>query len=322
MKKIIEIDHWTELKNEVIHGDCFEGMAKIPDKSINLIIFDPPYFEVKGDFDFKFKDRNEWIELNRNCAIEFKRILADNGSLYVFGHAKKIAYQQMAYDEYFKLENSLIWEKVECQTNRGYETFRSYMPVTERILFYSNEIVNINGLCVNNCRDYLRSEIERAKGKIIFKEVNQALGTADNGGGIASAVLSLNKEVPAMITKEYYEKLRAWLNERKEYEYLRKEYEDLRRPWSNEKRLTDVLKYSQEANITKKFQHPTQKPPKLLEDLIMCSSRKGDIILDPMSGSFSTARASKDLGRDFIGFELEKEYCEIGEKRLEQGVLF
>lgn len=68
--------------------------------------------------------------------------------------------------------------------------------------------------------------------------------------------------------------------------------------------------------------HPTKKPLDLLKYLVLTYSKEGDIILDPFMGSWTTARACKDLGRDFIGFELEEKYCEIGEKRLEQMVLF
>ena len=61
------------------------------------------------------------------------------------------------------------------------------------------------------------------------------MGTATNGGGVASAILSLNKAVPAFITKKHYIKLQEWLNNGKEYEYLRKEYEDLRYTFNNQK---------------------------------------------------------------------------------------
>lgn len=70
------------------------------------------------------------------------------------------------------------------------------------------------------------------------------------------------------------------------------------------------------------YTHPTRKPLNLIRYLVQTYSKEGDILLDPFMGSWTTARACKDLGRDFIGFELEKEFCEKGEKRLEQEVLF
>jgi site-specific DNA-methyltransferase (adenine-specific) len=67
--------------------------------------------------------------------------------------------------------------------------------------------------------------------------------------------------------------------------------------------------------------HPTQKPVELFQWLIKEYSVETDLILDPFMGSWTTARACKDLGRNFIGFELEKKYCEIGEERLKQEVM-
>ncbi len=63
--------------------------------------------------------------------------------------------------------------------------------------------------------------------------------------------------------------------------------------------------------------HPTQKPEKLIAKLILASSNKGDVILDPFVGSGTTSVTAKKLGRHFIGIEREKEYAAICEKRLE-----
>ena len=316
----LEKNGWEYGINKIINADCLEVMRKMPDNCVNLIVCDPPYFNIKGDFDFNMT-KKQWEELHSVLAVEFKRILTDNGSLLLFGHAKNIAYQQVIFDEYFNLENSLVWEKTECHTRKGVGQFRCFAPVTERILFYSKENVNIENNCVTLCRDYLRSEITKAKGDISFKKINSVFESATNGGGVASAVLSLKKEIPAFITKDHYLKLRQWLN-KKEYKYLKKEYEDLRRPFNNIFKLTDVMKFSQEVNITGKYKHPTQKPPKLIEALIQTCSRGGDLVLDPMAGSFSTARACLDTGRNFISCDMEKEYCEIGENRLKQQNLF
>ena len=68
--------------------------------------------------------------------------------------------------------------------------------------------------------------------------------------------------------------------------------------------------------------HPTQKPKKLLTYLITTYSKEdSDIIYDPFMGSGTTARACIDLGRSYIGSEISKEYCDIAEQRLRQGVL-
>jgi len=62
--------------------------------------------------------------------------------------------------------------------------------------------------------------------------------------------------------------------------------------------------------------HPTEKPHILIEKLIEYFSKEGDVVLDPFIGSGTTAVACKKLNRNFIGFEISEEYCDIANKRL------
>jgi site-specific DNA-methyltransferase (adenine-specific) len=63
--------------------------------------------------------------------------------------------------------------------------------------------------------------------------------------------------------------------------------------------------------------HPTQKPEKLIAKLVLASSRRGDVVLDPFLGSGTTSVVAKKLGRQYIGIEQEETYCLLAEKRLE-----
>lgn len=62
--------------------------------------------------------------------------------------------------------------------------------------------------------------------------------------------------------------------------------------------------------------HPTQKPVELLEYLIKTYTNEGDLVLDNCMGSGSTGVAAKNLNRDFIGIELDKNYFEIAKSRI------
>ena len=62
--------------------------------------------------------------------------------------------------------------------------------------------------------------------------------------------------------------------------------------------------------------HPTQKPEKLIAKLILASSKKDAMILDPFLGSGTTAVVAKKLGRRFTGIEQSEEYCLYSQKRL------
>jgi len=66
----------------------------------------------------------------------------------------------------------------------------------------------------------------------------------------------------------------------------------------------------------RKALHPTQKPEEMLKRIIIASSNKGDLILDPFLGSGTTATVAKKLGRNWIGIEKEKKYIEASEERL------
>ncbi len=64
--------------------------------------------------------------------------------------------------------------------------------------------------------------------------------------------------------------------------------------------------------------HPTQKSEKLIAKLILASSNRGDIVFDPFLGSGTTSVVAKKLDRRYLGIELEKEFCLLAERRLEQ----
>lgn len=81
----------------------------------------------------------------------------------------------------------------------------------------------------------------------------------------------------------------------------------------NDMGQSNVLKTQ---NIIGNKVHPTQKPVSLMKVLIKQSSKEGDIVLDPFMGSGSTGVAAKLLGRKFIGCEIDKNYFDVSEKRI------
>ena len=62
--------------------------------------------------------------------------------------------------------------------------------------------------------------------------------------------------------------------------------------------------------------HPTQKPEALLYRILLASTNKGDLVLDPFSGSGTTAVVAKKLQRNFIGIEKDKDYVKLSKERL------
>ena len=85
--------------------------------------------------------------------------------------------------------------------------------------------------------------------------------------------------------------------------------------YNNEYYPTSIVEISNAAKIGKV--HPTQKPVALMEYLIKTYTNEGETVLDNCMGSGTTGVACKNLNRDFIGIELDKEYFEIAKQRIE-----
>lgn len=69
------------------------------------------------------------------------------------------------------------------------------------------------------------------------------------------------------------------------------------------------------------FGHPGYTSVDVSKRVLVSFSKESEIVLDPFFGTGSTAVAAKELGRRFIGIEINREYCEIAIKRLAQGIL-
>jgi DNA modification methylase len=68
------------------------------------------------------------------------------------------------------------------------------------------------------------------------------------------------------------------------------------------------------------YEHPAIFPEKLANDHIVTWSNKGDSVLDPFMGSGTTAKMATLNGRNYIGFEISKEYCDIAQKRIAESI--
>ena len=93
---------------------------------------------------------------------------------------------------------------------------------------------------------------------------------------------------------------------------------ELMKQLSNGKQMRNVWEFSPPQPKEKVHgKHPTQKPLKLLDRILLASSRESDIILDPFNGSGTTAIAAVRLNRKYLGIEISKEYLDLTVKRLE-----
>jgi len=92
----------------------------------------------------------------------------------------------------------------------------------------------------------------------------------------------------------------------------------LMRKMNNNKQMQSLWSITAPKQEEKIFgKHPTQKPVALLERIVLASTKKNDIVLDPFTGSSTTGVAAYRLGRYFIGIDNNKEYLDLSIKRLD-----
>lgn len=123
---------------QLFNTDAIEFMQfNLDDESIDLIIADPPYFEICGDFDFGyFKDVKEYLEWSKLWLEQAKRILKNNGTLILWGGVgpKPLTFARLAImiedNDLFKIKN---W--VTQRNSRGIGTKNNYMSAREDFLF-------------------------------------------------------------------------------------------------------------------------------------------------------------------------------------------
>ena len=140
------------------------------------------------------------------------------------------------------------------------------------------------------------------------KEINDRLGVKSNGGGMWSIYTGKNmcEQFP---TKATWDKLMKVLEMDLDYHKYAQTFNPIMG-------LTDV--WTDFEFYSSNRIHPTEKPYKLIERLILSSTDAGDSILDPFAGSSITGLVASDLGRAADLCEIQEEYFLASNKRLEE----
>jgi site-specific DNA-methyltransferase (adenine-specific) len=125
------------IQEQIYNEDCLDRLKSLPDESLDLIIADPPYFQVCGDFDFNvFASRKDYIDWCREWLLESKRVLKNTGTLILWGGVgeKEMNIARLAImieDEDIFIRKNWITQR----NTRGYGTKRNYMSAREDFLF-------------------------------------------------------------------------------------------------------------------------------------------------------------------------------------------
>ena len=244
--------------DQILRGDCIQRMRELPAKSIDLIFADPPYnLQLGGDLNRpdgshvdavtdewdKFDSLAAYDKFTREWLAEARRILKDDGSIWVIGSYHNIFKVGSAIQDLgFWILNDIIWRK-------------------------ANPMPNFKGTRFTNAHETLiwASKGEKARYTFNYRSMK-----------------TLNDE----------------LQMRSDWEF----------PicGGQERLKKDGYKV-----------HPTQKPEALLYRILLATTKKGDVVLDPFFGTGTTGAVAKRLGRRWIGIDREGVYVEAAQARID-----
>ena len=237
--------------NKIYNEDCLEGMKRIPDGSVDMILADLPYGTTRNKWDSVIDLEKLWGQYNR--------IIKERGAI--------ILTAQTPFDKLLGASNlkmlkyEWIWEKNKATGHLNAK--KMPMKAHENVLVFYKKLPTYNP----------QGLIEKA-----VPTINKGnRGKKKQGAGGTNYGVS-NKD--AVQTHTGYPR--------------------------------DVLHYPVDMAPI----HPTQKPVELFEYLIKTYTNEGDTVLDNVMGSGTTAIACLNTNRRYIGFELDKEYFDVANERI------
>jgi adenine-specific DNA-methyltransferase len=324
-------DDWVTL----YHGRAEDVLPTITPDSVDVLLTDPPYFQVKDEeWDRQWRERTEFLAWLGQVLDVAAPALRPSASLWMFASPLLTSTVELeVIAPRFHVLNSIRWLKPSGTHNRMDVTaLRSYVSAWEGLILAEQRVD-----AYTTASDALRQQVFAPVGRYIREErEHSGMSRRDVASRLTGYknVDSANANIfnwelgKNLISERDYESMRAALNGpylirpyehlRREYEDLRREYEDLRRPFrlTHHARSTDVWTFDRVQSIPGR--HPCEKPVAMLDHMITTTTKPGALILDPFAGSGSTLRAAKDIGRRAIGIEMDERWCKHAARRLTQ----
>ena len=262
--------------NTIYNEDCLEGMKRIPDGSIDMILCDLPYGTTNNAWDEVIPFEPLWEQ--------YERVVKDNGAIVLTASQPFTSKLVSSKLEWFKHE--WIWEKQRASNfmRANHEPLKYH----ENILVFSKGALDINQqrykvLEIDEIMNMTKKEVE---GMMKSKDYDR-FGKVDRRKTVRNP--DANKK------------------------HLGSEIKRVRNADDGFRSPKSVLKINNNlhGNI-----HPTQKPVALFEYLIKTYTDKGETVLDNCMGSGTTAIACLNTDREYIGFELDETYHKLSLERI------
>jgi DNA modification methylase len=283
--------------NKIYNEDCISYLGKLNPKSIDNVILDPPYYKVVNEeWDNQWKDLNEYLEWMEDIIIQLTRVTKYSGSVWLFGYAYQLGYLIPIFEKHgFTYRQHITINKgIKSVAGRTSNKLKMFPTATEYLIYFHKEARHIIKKILQDNQKEL---------KLKSSDINVHLGKAINGGGTWSTIAGLKQKNIQYPTREDWDKL-------KELKFILPEYNDYVYKFNIIPGLTDVWDDINFYDRSYKKYHPTQKPYKLIERIITCSSDENDNILDIFMGSGMSALVCKKLNRVFYGCESNLSYIE------------
>lgn len=277
--------------NKIICGDAIEGLRKIPSESCDVIIIDPPY-NIGKDFGNNIDKRelSEYVAWSKQWINESVRILKNTGTLFIYGFSEILAYLSVEVPLH---KRWLIWH----YTNKNVAAANFWQRSHESIICAWKDKPTFNRDSVRE--PYTEGFLKGAAGKVrkgtagrFSKNGKETIYNAHEGGALPRDVIKISALAGGAGMVERWFLCHTC------------------------KGIYEPLKLKNHINH-KIEKHPTQKPLELSKKLIIsATSKKGGVVLVPFVGTGSECIAAKELGQNYIGFEINPNYVKLAEKRI------
>jgi len=277
---------------ELYQGDCLEVMDKLIEEGVTVdaIITDPPYGTTQCSWD-------NVIPFNDHVVVEGKTMTRDE---FILFEVKKGKSYQEALEYFNKNSKEGMWQKL----------IKLIKPNGAIVLFGSEPFSTT--LRMSNLKMFKYDWIYQKNKTTGFLNAKKM---PLNDHEIISIFYQKPPTYNPQKTKATKIYKRGFVNRSTDV------YGD-EKPFQQ---TDDGLRYPTRIqyfnnNNTKDVFHPTQKPIELMKYLIKTYTNQGEVVLDFTMGSGSTGVAAKQLDRDFIGIELDREFFNISKERIDQTV--
>lgn len=323
--------------DQILCGNNLELIQKLPEGSVQLVITSPPYFQQRdyGGGMGNETDVNDYLDTLLRLFRECVRVVKDDGSI-VFNIGDKYQKSNLLLVPYrfalaatetglVKLVNEITWVK-RNPTPRQFR--RRLVSSTEPFFHFTKSddyFYNLDAfLAETQTPKQLRKKASAKVGQRYFDLIAESELSEAEKTVARRELTKVIQEVHQGETHSFRMKIRGIHAEPfggqiggRTLQIKNKGFTIIRMHGNKLKR--DVIETSVAA--IKGNKHPAIYPVEVVEEFLHLLTPAGALVLDPFMGSGSTAVACKKLGRHYIGYDINAEYCEYARQRVSDGQL-